>query len=60
MDVNSSSNTQILVLLIGVMGASFFVISLYALYTAFPRYHKMLQTNGPAVYNRLSHDYLSE
>jgi hypothetical protein len=56
----SSSHGQVAILFLGVVAASFFVISLYALYLAFPRYQKLLQPNGPAVYNRLNHDYLSE
>jgi len=54
----SSSSAQVVVLFLGVVASSFFVISLYALYTAFPRYQKMLLP-VPAVYNRVSHDFLS-
>lgn len=48
----SSSTSQILVLVIGVTAASCFVISLYALYIAFPRYQKLLKDEEPGVYRR--------
>ena len=48
----STSNSQILVLIIGVTAASCFVISLYALYIAFPRYQKLLKEDEPGVYRR--------